>query len=264
MYSRFLPSRLGRRGSTRVASGGFNGNFGALLDSLAGAGTTVGYYRGDLGLTLTGAIVNAWANQIVGASAFGPVLEGGAGVGLGSTTAGVGGRAAIASNGSTRYGRITTVPQPLLVPAVSPLNYLAVMRSLVATPGAHAFLLGVSFNFTWFQPSGTNNIAQFNGTAQQTTAQTINTWGRGVAGFSGTTSDAVKWGAGATVSGVNSGNNGGGIAPIGVFASFDGSLPGTWECALLMFSRAPIASFLAALPGMDAAITSYYGGSVVV
>lgn len=234
----------------------FNGDFGALLDSLVGAGTTVGYYRGDLGLHTTGAVVNSWDNQ---RGTWGNCTEVSAGVGIGNTSSGVGGRAGILANGTTQSGKIATVPQPLVLPATTNLHAFSVMRSTNASPGANAMFFGVSFNFAMIQLPASLTIEGFNGAATAT-ALLANAWARLRMSFTGTASDAIKWGSSAPVVAA-AGNNAGGAGPLGVFGDGVGGTLFTGEVALLMFNIGTLANFLAAQPAMEAAIASFYGAT---
>lgn len=265
MYSRIIPGRLDRRSSARRAAAvvPFTGDFGAYLDSLAGAGTTVFYSRGDLGLVTTGAIVNAWQNQIVGGGAWGHVIELGAGVGIGSISAGVGGKAGVVGNGTTQSGAIATIPLPLAAPATTELHVYAVANITVGVAGTdQPFITTNSANYGIYKGNGTaNTLHTFCGALRSTTLVS-GTWGRIRKSFTGTASDVLKWGNAVAVTGTT--GNGIGQLGMGVFSYPNGALPSPWDCALLMFSRAPLASFEAAMPAMDAAVTAFFGGSVSV
>ena len=251
---------LGTAQGTGAAGGT---NFATLLDSLTSAGSTVGYYRSDLGLSTTGSVVNTWANQSTSANKFGNCVEGSAGVGIGSVTAGVGGKAGVASNATTQYGKITTVPSPLVAPATTPLNMYIVARS-TALPSANSILVGNSgFNFTIVQLPSSLTVEMYNGAAQAT-ALVTNAWARARASFTGTTSDEIKWGSAAAVTGTSCLNNPSGTLSMGVFAAENGGNVSPWEIALLLLSTASAASFKAAAPTLDAAVTAFYGGTVSV
>ena len=255
----WLPARMGKNAAVLAGPASFSGDFGALAVALGL--NPVGYWRGDLGLSKTGSVVNTWANQITGGTAFGNILEGASTVGVGNTAAGVGLRPSVLSNGTTQYGKTVTVPQPLAAPATTPLAYYAVMRSPVL-PGANAFYIGNSFSFAVLQLNGTTNIEQYNGTGQATTLVT-NNWGRLAAAFSGSASDFMQWGVNKQT-GASSGNGVGSNNPLGIHASYDGTLPGNFDSALILALHATPAALAAAMPALDAAVDIWFGAGNVL
>lgn len=244
-------------------SSAFDGNFGALLDSLCGAGTTVGYWRGDLGVHLTGSIANQWDNQISGGSAFGPVIERTAGVGIASVSAGVGGKVSLVSNGTTQGGAIVTIPYPLGAPATTQLHYYIVAKSAVGTPGTDGFLIGSSYGYSLYKLNGSaNTLRSFNGAVQDAT-MVSGSWGRIRKSWTGSGSDILKWGSGADVVG-STGNSGGSVNPLSVFDNGGGAFGSIWDCALILMSRATLSNFTAAMSALDTAVTDYFGAGVQV
>lgn len=243
----------------------FNGDFGAYLDTLAGAGTTVGYYRGDLGLSLTGSVVNTWANQIpAGAGVFGNAVEFTGGVGLGTVSTGVGGHAGVAGGASSRSGLIATSPNPLVAPATTPLHVYAVVNIPVGTPGTDQILTTYNSGaYGIYKLNGSPNTLRTNCGSVQDAAIVSGSWSRLRKSFTGSASDILKVGAGANVVG-STGNTAGTGTSIGLFAYQNGAQPSPWDVVLLMFSRATLANFSAAVPLMDAVVTSYFGGTVLV
>ncbi len=243
--------------NTSADSIGFAGDFGSITPSC------VGYWRGDLGLTLTSTTVNGWANQIAsGAGIAGNAIEVTSTVGMGVTDAGIGGRAAIASNGTTHAGKYAYVGP---TPATTNFHIYCVYQA--ANKGSNQVITGTAGNeLLLWEPGGAGNVSAYNG-AGNTTTRTANTWARLRASYTGATSgtaDKIKWGSTAEVGGF-SGNGISTTANRGMFSDEAGGQKLQGKIALMLLSTATESAWVAALGTLDAAVTSWFGaGNVLV
>jgi hypothetical protein len=232
-----------------TAAGGFAGNFASLFSSVS----VLQYLRSDLGLSVTGSVVNSWADQSGNAR---NVSEGTAGVGIGGVTTGLSSHAGIGSNGSTQFGKYTQFE-----PA-NPYCILWVGR-LLATPSSPGQLFGdnggAAGNVT-FATGGSNNLYINNGGTLGPLLQTTSQWIRGIARFVNDGNDYLK--AGSSTSSTGSAGNAAGSGPRGIFARGGGGAPLSYELLLrLVLSGEPNSSEKTAF---DSAVTSFYGASVQV
>ena len=243
--------------TVNVAASGFAGDFGALFN--ANGLTVDGYWRGDLGKSVTGSIVNSWANQL---GVMPSIVEGSAGVGVASVTTGPG-RAAMAANGSTQYGTFLDNPQRP-APGTTNVHYYVVYRT-ITTPAAQQHLIG-SGGFVqpiYFASNDQPNM--YAGTPVATVSAAVNTWARLRASFTGAvagTADKIKWGSAAEVGGF-AGNNGGAANTHGLFATETGTAKVNAEIALLLMVRGPIANFLTQAALADTACGTWFTGVAV-
>ena len=214
---------------------GTSTNFGALMPSC------IGYWRGDLGLHTTGSIVNTWDNQVAGA---GNITEHSAGVGIANVGTGVGGKPSLAPNGTTQAGDYTLA---LVAPATTNFHVYAVYT--IPNAGANQVLVSdSSLDLLVFAAPSSGALLQGYDGSFLSCAESYNTWARGRVSFTGSASDVIKWGSATPVTGASMGN----AASSGTRHLFyDGST--NWmhgELALLLFSSASLATFLAALPAL--------------
>lgn len=240
-----------------TAADGFGGDFGSITPSC------VGYWRGDLGLGLTSTTVNSWANQIAaGAGIAGNAIEVSSTVGMGITDAGIGGRAAISSNGTTHGGKYAYVGP---TPATTNFHIYCVYQA--ANKGSSQVITGTAANeLLLWEPGGAGNVGIYDAN-QLNTTRTANTWARFRASFTGATSgtnDKVKWGSTAEASGF-AGNGISTTTNRGIFSDEAGGQKLQGKIALMLLSTAAEATWVAALPALDAAVTSWFGaGNVLV
>lgn len=231
-----------------LSSAAFSGNFASLISSVS----VLQYLRSDLGLGVTGSVVNSWADQSGNSH---NVSEGTSTVGIGGVTTGLNGHAGIASNGSTQFGKYTqfeTVPY-----------WIWWVGRLLATPSAAAQLFGdnggSAGNVTFATPSS-NNLYINNGATLGPLLQTTNQWIRGEALFANAGADYLK--TGSSTSSVGSAGSTAGGGPRGIFARGGSGAPVQYELlARMVLSNAPTSGEKSAL---DAAVTSFYGGTVQV
>jgi len=231
MYSRILPGRLNRRSAAARASA-FGGNFGALFTGV------LQYLRSDLGLSTTGAIVNAWADQ----SGNGVnVVEATGGVGLGTVTTGLNGHAGIAGGTGGQFGSFTLNRPP---PGTTPTFFWGVAR-LLTNPGAgQGWLLGETTAQMLVYAAAGANMSLFNNGGVGPVTAAVGAWGRFEAAFTNTVSDYVKFGTPAAATG-NAGNADPSAAR-NLFATSAGGNPGNWELlTLVTMDNVPSAGVLA-------------------
>jgi hypothetical protein len=235
----------------------FDGNFGAITPGVSL------YLRGDLGLSLTGAVVNQWANQ---AGAATNMVEKTAAAGCGNTGTGVGGRAAVVTNGLTQAGTYTLA---CAAPGTTPtFYYLISKQSRTSLPGQPQRVLGFSSSndLLLYQDATSDTLRQY-GTSgfQDVGAPITHVWARTAVLFSGSVSDRIKWGNRALVTGVSCqvavpgttthlfchdvGSNTYNQGEFGLILNATGVTPANWT---------------ASLATLDAAVDSWFGAGNIL
>lgn len=237
-----------------ISKPGFDGNFGALVPGL------IQYLRSDLGLTLAGSLITAWANQGGSAGSNGTVIEATAGKGLGSIGPALNGFPTVDANGVDQYGKY---PYAALAPASSPTFRYTVFRS--NSSGSRIYMdSDINFSVTTYRELATNQIHMFAGAASQAANAQQDTWGRAYWLFTGSANDTLKWGNLPAVSGAGTGNVPG-IPPRSIFAFPNGVGISAQQWALHLqgngVTPANLASVVAAL---DAAVDSFYAGLITL
>lgn len=161
------------------------------------------WVRSDLGIT-QGTGVSAWADQSGNARDF-TQGTGAAQPLYTASDATLNNLPTVSCNGTAQF-MDSTWSRP--APATTPTWMWFIFRATGWT--ASAVLLGdlTANRFLLQQFTATPQIRAFDGTASGTTnALAINSWGRGILQFQNTTSDSMKIGSGAAVTGTALGNN---------------------------------------------------------
>lgn len=233
------------------------GNFGALVPGVSL------YLRGDLGLGLTGTVVNTWANQAGSAS---NLAEKTSTAGIGATTgAGVGGKASVIADGSTQAGTFTL---SLAAPGTTPTFYYLVSKQIRTSLGGHPQRIicnTANNNMVLYQDAASDNLIAYGDTANKLQAIT-HVWARTAVLYCGSTSDRLKWGSAAELTGTQLQTAAGGVSTM--LLGYDpGS--GTYNQAeyalVLIGSGVTSANYVATLAALDAAVVSWFGaGNVLV
>lgn len=243
--------------NTTADSIGFSGNFGALVPGVSQ------YMRGDLGLHTTSTIVNTWDNQ---AGAASNMTEKTATVGIGSTGAGIGGRASVVQNGSSQAGSFTLA---LAAPGTTPTFYYLVSKQVrTSLPGAPQRIISdASGNaFLLYQDAASDTLRQYGDTGFQDVAAPItHVWARTAVLFVGGTGDLIKWGNRAIVTGTKTQNASGGGARYLGFDSSSGAYNQAEFGLILTGQGVNAGNFAATLAALDAATDSWFGaGNILI
>lgn len=224
----------------------FSGNFGSLFTGV------IQYLRSDLGLGVTGPIVNSWADQ----SGNGwNVTEGTATVGLGTVTPGLNGHAGIVGGTGGQFGSMSGLTLP--APGTTPSFFWGVAR-LITSPGAgQGWLTSAGAAALLLYANAGANLTNFNGGAQSAAAVTLGSWGRLEALFANSAADYTKFAASVGTPGAS---GAGASATRFLFATNTGANPGNWELlTLVTLNNIPSAPVLAAAA---AAAQTFYGNTV--
>lgn len=214
------------------------GNFGALFTGV------LQYLRADLGVTQTGGIVSAWADQ----SGNGVNVTQGSGAGIGNVTAGLNGHAGIGGNGTTQFGNFTL---NLPAPSITPTFYWTIWRLMGAT-GNPGNLLGGASHLVFVNQATTNCFFNNGGSGGPVTTE-INAWGRLEVAFTHSAADYIKFGSQKLITG-DVGNN----------AASAHTILANLNAEILVHIALNNIPSQAVLDAASAAATSYYGNSVAV
>jgi len=213
--------------------------------------------QSDLGVTLNGSTVSAWADQTANGNNFSQ-----------GTAANQPTYAANSLNGFpiiTFDGVNDTMVAPgpnLPAPATTNSFFWFVFKQVAWTNQNAFFQTNTNSSFALLQNSTTPNMATYEGTAlgPNNGAATIGSWFRGECGFTGSTSDFLKIGA-TNATGTNTGNT----DPTAGFTIGSNWTPGAWTnvsyVAMMICGGIPSANERSAL---SAAVTAKYGSSVGV
>ncbi len=246
----YVPARFGKNSAFLNAGASFP-NFGSLMPGM------IGYYLPSKGSIRTGSVINRLINLAPStlAGRTGDIIEGSAGVGVGSVGSSLKGNFAILGNGTTQYGTWTGGALTGVAPSAANVNFFALHRSL-STPAHQQFFQGSnSFSTTVLQLSGLTTWEAYGGVALDT-ALVSTSWGITYQSFTGGATSINKWGSTAVVTG-DAGNTPGAVTR-GFFGSETGTVLANHECGLFLVGVSPKATFLAAIPTLIAAVNSVF------
>ena len=158
-------------------------------------------------------------------------------------TPGTGGKLGLKGNATTTtLQTLLTLPAPGTTP-----SYIFVLARMLSTPSANAAIVasGGGTAIGIYCASSTLNIVQFAGTAlANPTAVTVNTWYGMTGKFVGSTSDSLKVGSAAAVTGTSSGTT---TPPAGIcLFSVASGFYAPCEIMLVLIANAPFYAGLAA------------------
>jgi hypothetical protein len=224
-------------------------NFRALVTSV----TCLQSVQSDLGITLNGSTVSAWADQSGNGKHY---SQGTPGSQPTYNATGLNGRPTLLFDG-TNDSLASTLNLPLVT--ITPSFVWMVFRH-VTFPGVRRVVGATgNVNVIAITHGGATSTYMQNASGVNANATALSTWYRLEALFLGTTSDYLKVGA-APVTGTSSGTAAGfngreiGSAAASLFSNIE-------VAALMYFNAAPSAGELSAL---SAAVTAMYGASVQV
>ncbi len=221
-------------------TGDFGSNFTGVLH----------YLRSDLGITQSSGNVSAWAAQV------GPsVTPGTSAAQIGTVGTGLNGKASIISNSATHYGQYT-LARP--APATTPSFFWLVWR-LLSAPSAGFNTIFTDQNSTTcvYTDTGATNLKAPGGLA---VTGPVNVWGRTEVAYTGGSSNSLRFGTPAKVSGDI------GVTPAsnslrGIFATnLGGNKVNAELLAFITLDNVPTSGQLAAA---DAMVTAFYGSGNV-
>lgn len=167
--------------------------------------STVAWWRSDLGITLNGSTVSAWADQsgnghhlTQGTAANQPTYN---------VSGGPGGKPSLLFDGSTERLVNTTIDRP--APNVTPTLVWAVLRQVTWNINVRFWGFGTAnLGMVVLGQSGSPTIGMANPTAANLHGgMTVNVYKRLKAYFSGSTSDYLKAGSASATTGASAGTN---------------------------------------------------------
>jgi hypothetical protein len=186
--------------------------------------------------------------------------------GIGAVTAGLNGRAGLATDGSTQCGLYTTVSP--VAPATVNQHIWAVERILVTPTSSGNLHIDNGTNLGAYIPGGQTspaaNIQQYNsGAGALATGVVINQWYRFRASFTGSASDVIRVGAhapaaAATTNSAPSANRGWCAAGSG------GGSKLSAEALCIMHIDGPLATFLTASAAADIAARAFWTTAIEI
>lgn len=210
--------------------------------------------RADLGVTLNGSTVAAWADQSGNGHHYAQGIAGQQP--LYNATGGPNGQASMLFDGAN--DTLSAAGLDLAAPATTPSWFWFIFRQITWTSGDRVF--SGAGGMQLLQNTGTPQLDMFDGSvANGNTAATLNTYLRGEIYFSGSVADYLKLGA-TSVTGASAGNTNPG-APFSIASNSAGSQFAHIEvCEFLVADALPSAGQRSSL---DAYVTARYGAGLV-
>lgn len=228
----------------------------SLFHQLVTSVTCLQAVQADVGITLNGSTVSAWADVSGNAKDFSQATPGAQPT---FNAAGVNGKPTVTFDGvNDMIQSALDLPAPGTTP-----TFIWMLFRIISVGAANAYVLGdtTGLGVSTYIPIATKNLAQYNGaTANVNSAGNGSAWGRSEAYFTNTTSDYVKFGA-TTVTGQNSLNNDpASLRRMGALTTAT-NLSNIEVAVCLHFSGLPTVTERLAL---TAAATAYGGSGVLV
>jgi hypothetical protein len=222
--------------------------------TILGATNVVAWWRSDLGITLNGGNVSAWADQsgnghnlAQGTAGLQPAYD---------ATGGPNGRPKLDFTGDILVNSTLNLPAP----GTTPVFFWLVVSQIDFSVNARLFGTGV--NMAGMTQSSSGNVNHYNQTAANVTAFALATFKRAESYFSNSTSDYNKVGS-ATTTGTNAGNSDPSAQL--VLGGFDAGggpvVSANIRCCEFFITNALPSG--AQITALDAYATSLYGASMV-
>ena len=217
--------------------------------------TTVGYWRADFGLSgASGSGFASWTNLSGSSSAITP--DGTATNGIGTATAGLGGRAGLVQNGATQKGTFTA--PVLAAPGTTNWHrYWIARQSSTGVSGAARKFLSETGDAYKIEAASTTVIYAYGAGPSGSPGIVNDTWERGRVSYTGSTTGEFKLG-----STLVTGGTGGNTAPA-TTRQF-GDLLSNWEWLMMIEVTGTKANFLAFATAADAAAQSTWTNAIQI